>query len=925
MGQVTESELPGETSLYMLEDRTGAGTASLADLPLKLYLRLPPHYLVATPTTARRSLESRGFSVRPIGRVLFGETLYLLSRPEESRGPDPSAGEILYRGDGWFLVKGDEEVERRFGPEGFHYTIVSLRPLPLEVRTGRLSMPRGIPKLSPDLREKAASSDSVITEYLQRLEAFQTRYTWSDSVAASAEWIHDRFLDMGFTDVAYDSFWYGGTWQRNVVATKPGSVNPDKVIVIGGHYDSVTYDGGCDPMTWAPGVDDDGSGTVMTMELARLLAGEENEVTLTFVAFAAEEQGLHGSWHFAQEAFDSGMDIQLMINMDMIGNVSDGVPDVDINTDNPSMSYAELMRDVALDSTTLQPRISISGSGSDHWPFMQLGYNHVYVEEGDFSPHWHRCTDTFENVDVPYMVQVREMILPTIVLVANAPSEPTGFTAHDVGDGESFRLEWDPNPEPDIRGYLVYTGPDEENMAVIDPAEGVATDPLPIVPLVRPRPPVVLDITSRTDEIEMAWQDNTELDLDGYIVYRKERGEPVFLPIATLTKLETSFIDGTADPSAYYLYQITAVDDGGVESDPSSELRGRLATHDSGILVVDATKDGTGGLFSPTDEAVDDFYDEILQGYDLTASWDYADSVTVGRRPVDADLGIYSTVVWHRDDRFGEEIAPDTPQMAKFLDTGGNLFLSGWAFLSNLSDGVTEFSPGSFFYDYLKIDGYATTGSGEMDFVGADAAVGDYSDVAIDPEKVLLEGLFQLDYLEGPPVAGREIYTYSASEPTSPFQGVGMGGEYIGGEFGVVVLHFPLFYIDALDAKGLMETAMSAFGESPAIVGDDGVGGDVGLPKAFALGQNYPNPFNPSTTIAFAIPAGRETVKTRVAVFDVRGRRVRTLVDSEKEPGYYRVHWDGRDDRGARVGSGVYIYTIDAGDFRATRKMVLTR
>jgi flagellar hook assembly protein FlgD len=75
----------------------------------------------------------------------------------------------------------------------------------------------------------------------------------------------------------------------------------------------------------------------------------------------------------------------------------------------------------------------------------------------------------------------------------------------------------------------------------------------------------------------------------------------------------------------------------------------------------------------------------------------------------------------------------------------------------------------------------------------------------------------------------------------------------------------------------------------------------------------------------FSIPAGTEGVETRVTIYDLRGRLVKTVVDDVKDPGYYQVHWDGRDDRGAHVASGVYIYKITAGDFSSSRKMVVVR
>jgi len=96
------------------------------------------------------------------------------------------------------------------------------------------------------------------------------------------------------------------------------------------------------------------------------------------------------------------------------------------------------------------------------------------------------------------------------------------------------------------------------------------------------------------------------------------------------------------------------------------------------------------------------------------------------------------------------------------------------------------------------------------------------------------------------------------------------------------------------------------------------------LPKAFSISQNYPNPFNPSTTIDYEIPEG-ESVPARLRIFDIRGHLIRTLEDTEKTAGRYSVHWDGKNNKGEQVGSGVYLYRIEAGDFASTRKMILAR
>jgi hypothetical protein len=107
-------------------------------------------------------------------------------------------------------------------------------------------------------------------------------------------------------------------------------------------------------------------------------------------------------------------------------------------------------------------------------------------------------------------------------------------------------------------------------------------------------------------------------------------------------------------------------------------------------------------------------------------------------------------------------------------------------------------------------------------------------------------------------------------------------------------------------------------------IGDGRDGGTTAnIPKVFSLSQNYPNPFNPSTTIQYDIAATSGTIPVEINIYDVRGRLVRKLVDQVKEPGRYQVHWNGRDDRGEAASSGIYLYSLMAGDERFTRKMTI--
>ncbi|MBI5266908.1 MAG: T9SS type A sorting domain-containing protein [candidate division Zixibacteria bacterium] len=101
-----------------------------------------------------------------------------------------------------------------------------------------------------------------------------------------------------------------------------------------------------------------------------------------------------------------------------------------------------------------------------------------------------------------------------------------------------------------------------------------------------------------------------------------------------------------------------------------------------------------------------------------------------------------------------------------------------------------------------------------------------------------------------------------------------------------------------------------------------GAGSGSSLPKEYALEQNYPNPFNPTTNIAFALPtAGR----VEVAVFNVLGQQVNSLVSEDLPAGNHTIVWDGRNSQGESVASGIYFYRIVAGDFSQTKKMMMLK
>ena len=89
------------------------------------------------------------------------------------------------------------------------------------------------------------------------------------------------------------------------------------------------------------------------------------------------------------------------------------------------------------------------------------------------------------------------------------------------------------------------------------------------------------------------------------------------------------------------------------------------------------------------------------------------------------------------------------------------------------------------------------------------------------------------------------------------------------------------------------------------------------------LWQNRPNPFVPATDIRFKIPEARGACLVSLTIYDVSGRRVATLLDSEVGPGEHTITWDARDDRGRRLPPGIFIYVLDAGETRLSRKITV--
>ncbi|MFQ6093917.1 MAG: T9SS type A sorting domain-containing protein, partial [bacterium] len=125
------------------------------------------------------------------------------------------------------------------------------------------------------------------------------------------------------------------------------------------------------------------------------------------------------------------------------------------------------------------------------------------------------------------------------------------------------------------------------------------------------------------------------------------------------------------------------------------------------------------------------------------------------------------------------------------------------------------------------------------------------------------------------------------------------------------------------EATNVITAQVSQLGQYQIHLGRPGAADDDGLtPKTYLLHQNYPNPFNPETEILYALP---QSAHVSVTVYNVLGQVVKVLVNEDQPAGSYRAQWDGRSNTGEEVASGIYFYQMQAGDFKATKRMVLMR
>jgi hypothetical protein len=376
---------------------------------------------------------------------------------------------------------------------------------------------QGSPEIQVILHDVSAKQ---IEANINKLVSFGNRSTLSSDVpadsgkgiAAAREWIKSEFERYskecgGCLEVKTDDFTEGPvdriprpTQITNVYAVMKGSDpgNADRVVLVTGHYDSRNSDT-LNTTDAAPGANDDGSGTAVSLECARVMSKHKFPATIIFLTVAGEEQGLNGSRHFAKMAKAQGWNLEAALNNDIVGGnktpgdtmqdphtvrvFSEGIPanatDADLKmiratgseNDSPSRELARYVEEVGKSDLpkTFQPTLIYRRDrflrGGDHTGFNQEGFAAVRFTEWreDFN-HQHQNVRTEKGVeygdlpkfvDYEYVANVARLNAATLATLASAPAPPDNARLQTKDLDNNTTISWKPSPGGLATGYEI--------------------------------------------------------------------------------------------------------------------------------------------------------------------------------------------------------------------------------------------------------------------------------------------------------------------------------------------------------------------------------------------------------------------------------------------------------------------------------------
>lgn len=261
--------------------------------------------------------------------------------------------------------------------------------------------------------------EDLVSYYLTSLLSYSPRYTGTLKCELAGDYIFNEFEKMGLF-VEFHDWSFDGYSSRNVIATLNGTdPSSDAVFIIGAHYD--TTEG-------SQGADDDGSGVAGVMAIASVCSNYSFNHTIRFICYSGEEVGTYGSFSYARDAYARGDNIVAVLNLDMIGvaNSVYGGKIIRFSHEKRSTWIAEFASQISekyIDILDMTVEDLPNYRGHDAQPFLDYGYDGVWIHHHDSYPHANTPNDTIGFINFTYLAKASRFMLAVLAEIANKPIE----------------------------------------------------------------------------------------------------------------------------------------------------------------------------------------------------------------------------------------------------------------------------------------------------------------------------------------------------------------------------------------------------------------------------------------------------------------------------------------------------------------------
>ncbi len=363
---------------------------------LLVYYEFKGGLLMRLDNKNEQVMKNNGWKIELLDTNFTADEYFLVYKVGIGKNSYP--GKFLYQDERVTLVRMSEHEALQSKFQGFHTKRLHEHPIIIQEPIEEFSVSRHDTLIQQMVQ--AVSLDSMLFN-LQRLQNYGTRYTYSRKCDTVAWWIRDKLQTYNLS-TNYDIYLAGTQHDTsyNVIATIPGQVRPESIVIICGHFDSYSNV----PYTSAPGADDNGTGTAVVIEAARILSRYQFRWTIKFIAFSGEEQWMLGSYHYVDTvAVPQQLKIGGAFNFDMIAYTAYDSTRMYVNRNTYSTVLAILAESV---NTQYDVGLNLvnyldEDCAGDNTPFWEHNYKAVFACEdtewgiwNGSNPHYHTTHDT---------------------------------------------------------------------------------------------------------------------------------------------------------------------------------------------------------------------------------------------------------------------------------------------------------------------------------------------------------------------------------------------------------------------------------------------------------------------------------------------------------------------------------------------------